>query len=93
MTHPTCASANGMIGASRTKGAFSLQQRGARLSIGPSERWHEDKDKPKRVTPDVEDAVDVADKLLNQQPACDRILHSKASLQMGESMNVGRATK
>jgi hypothetical protein len=54
---------------------------------------HEDEDEPKRVMPDIEDTVDATGKLLNQQPACDRILHSEASLQMGESMTVGRATK
>ena len=54
---------------------------------------HEDEDEPKRVMPDVEDTVDATGKLLNQQPACDKILHSEVSLQMGESMTVGKVTK
>jgi hypothetical protein len=37
--------------------------------------------------------VDANGKLLNQQPAHDKILHSEVSLQLGESMAVGTATK
>ncbi len=54
---------------------------------------YEDEDEPKRVIPDIEDTVDATGKLLNQQPAYDKILHSEVSLQMGESMTVGKVTK
>jgi hypothetical protein len=54
---------------------------------------YEDDDEPARITPDIEDMVDVNGKLLNQQPAYDQILHSEVSLQMGEDMIVGRVTK
>jgi hypothetical protein len=36
---------------------------------------------------------DAKGKLLNQQPAYDKILRSEVSLQLGESMTIGRATK
>jgi hypothetical protein len=43
--------------------------------------------------PDIEDTVDANGKLLNQQPAYDRILHSEVSLQLGDEITVGRVTK
>jgi hypothetical protein len=54
---------------------------------------HEDEDESKRIIPDIEDVVDANGKLLNQQPAYDRILHSEVSLQLGENMAVGKVTK
>jgi hypothetical protein len=54
---------------------------------------YEDGDEPARIAPDIEDMVNVNGKLLNQQPAYDKILHSKVSLQMGEDMTIGRVTK
>ena len=54
---------------------------------------HEDEDKPKRVAPDTEDSVDASGKMLNQQPAYDKTLHSEVSLQLGEDMSVGKVTK
>jgi hypothetical protein len=43
--------------------------------------------------PDIEDSVDATGKLLNQQPAYDRILHSEVSLQLGEKMTTGKVTQ
>ena len=43
--------------------------------------------------PDIEDTVDANGKLLNQQPVYDKILQSEVSLQLGEGMTVGKATK
>jgi hypothetical protein len=37
---------------------------------------HEDDDEPKRTAPNIEDAADNEGKLLNQQPACNKILDS-----------------
>jgi hypothetical protein len=54
---------------------------------------YEDDDEPKRTVPDIEDMVDANGKLLNQQPAYDKILNSEVSLQLGESMTVGKVTK
>ncbi len=54
---------------------------------------YEDTDEPKRIIPDIEDTVDATGKILNQQPAYDKILHSEVSLQLGESMTVGKVTK
>ncbi len=53
----------------------------------------ESEDERKRTVPDIEGTVDANGKLLNQQPAYDKILHSEVSLQLGESMTVGRVTK
>jgi hypothetical protein len=52
----------------------------------------EDQDKPQRTVPDIKDIVDANGKLLNQQPACNKILQSEVSLQLGESMTVGNQT-
>jgi hypothetical protein len=54
---------------------------------------YEDLDEPKMTVPDIEDSVDARGKLLNQQPAYDKILHSEVSLQLGENMSVGRVTR
>ena len=54
---------------------------------------YEDEYEPKRTVPDIEDTVDGNGKLLNQQPAYDRILHSEVSLQLGDNMTVGKVTK
>lgn len=54
---------------------------------------YEDEDEPKRTVPDIEDTVDATGKLLNQQPAYDKILRSEVSLQIGENMTVGKVTK
>jgi hypothetical protein len=53
----------------------------------------EDKDEPKQIVPGIEDTFDANGKLLNQQPAYNKLLRSEASLQLGESMTVGRVTK
>jgi hypothetical protein len=54
---------------------------------------YEDEDEPTRAVPDIEDMVHANGKLLNQQPAYDKILHSEVSLQLGESMTVGKVTR
>ena len=43
--------------------------------------------------PDIEDTIDAKGKMLNQQPAYDKILHSEVSLQLGEDMTTGKVTK
>ena len=53
---------------------------------------YEDKHKPKRTVSNIEDTVDANGKLLNQNLEYDKILRSEVSLQMRESMNVGRVT-
>ena len=54
---------------------------------------YEDDDETARVVPDIEDTVDAKGKMLNQQPAYDKILHSEVSLQLGEDMTTGKVTK
>jgi hypothetical protein len=51
---------------------------------------YEDDDEEARVVPDIEDSVDATGKLLNQQPAYNRILHSEVSLQLGEDTTTGK---
>jgi hypothetical protein len=55
--------------------------------------FEEYEDEPKRIVPDIEDTVDANGKLLNQQPAYDKILQSEVSLQLGESTTVGKVPK
>ena len=54
---------------------------------------YEDDDETARVVPNIEDTVDATGKLLNQEPAYDKILHSEVSLQLGENMATGKVTK
>jgi hypothetical protein len=54
---------------------------------------YEDKDEPKRTVPNIEDTVDATGKVLNQQPAYDKILRSGVCLQLGDNMTVGKVTK
>jgi hypothetical protein len=64
------------------------------MSDSPDEyEEYEDDDEPARVIPDIEDSVDATGRLLNQQPAYDRILHSEVALQLGEEMVVGKVTR
>ena len=53
----------------------------------------EEEDEPKRTVPDIEDTVDATGRLLNQQPAYDKILCSEVSLQLGENITVVKVTK
>ena len=54
---------------------------------------YEDDFEQARNVPDIEDTVDSTGKKLNQLPAYDQIINAEVSLQMGESMTVGRVTK
>ena len=59
----------------------------------PEYEEYEDDDEKARVVPDIEDSVDATGKLLNQEPAYDRILHSEVSLQLGEEMATGKVMR
>ena len=54
---------------------------------------YEDDDESKHVVPDVEDTVDVTGKLLNQQPAYDRIINPEVALQLEEMVTTGKVTR
>ena len=54
---------------------------------------YKDENEAACIVPNIEDTVDANGKLLNQQPAYDKILHSEVSLQLGEDMSVGKVTK
>ena len=43
--------------------------------------------------PDIEDTVDANGRLLNQQPAYDKLIHSEVQLQLGEHMATGKVTR
>ena len=50
------------------------------------EEWeeHEDDDEDARKIPDIEDTVDATGRLLNQQPAYDKLLNAEVRLQHGD---------
>ena len=50
---------------------------------------YEDNHESKRIIPDIEDAVDANGRLLNQQPAYDKLINSEVQLQHGDHIAVG----
>ena len=54
---------------------------------------YEDDSEQARIVPDIEDTIDSTGKKLNQLPAYDQIINAEVTLQMSESMTVGRVTK
>ena len=54
---------------------------------------YEDDDESKQVVPDVEDTVDATGKLLNQQPAYERIINTEVALQLEEEVTTGKVTR
>ena len=54
---------------------------------------HEDEDESPRIIPEIEDTVDSTGRLLNQQPAYDRLLQAEVSLQLDEAMATGVVTR
>ena len=52
------------------------------------EEYYDD-DENQRIIPDIEDAVDANGRLLDQQPAYDKLINSEVQLQQGESIAVG----
>jgi hypothetical protein len=48
--------------------------------------YYEDDDKAPRTVPNIEDIVDSKGKLLDQQPAYDRLINSEVQLQLGEEL-------
>ena len=57
-------------------------------STGPEKEYEEYKykDEPEHVLPDIEDTVDTNVKLLNQQPAYDKIIKLEVYHQLGKDM-------
>ena len=54
---------------------------------------YEDEDESPRTLPDIEDAVDANGRLINQQPAYDRLLNAEVQLQQGNDMTNARVTQ
>jgi hypothetical protein len=45
------------------------------------------------LVPDIEDAIDTQGKLINQQPAYDKLINAEAQLQMGDKMMTAKVIK
>jgi hypothetical protein len=60
-----------------------------------NEEWeeYEDEDEPARIIPNIEDTVDARGRLLNQQPAYDRLIHAEVQLQLGDEVTSGTVTQ
>ena len=54
---------------------------------------YEDDDEPARKVEDIEDTVDSTGKLLNQNPAYDRLLNSEVALQLDDAMSTGNVAR
>ena len=54
---------------------------------------YEDHEKQEQPTLEVEDIVDSTGKLINLQPAYDRIINAEVQLQLGEEMVTGKVTQ
>ena len=46
-----------------------------------------------RLVPDIEDAVDATERLLNQQPAHDKLIHFEVQMQKGDEVMAERVTQ
>lgn len=62
---------------------------------GDSKEWEpfQDEDEEPHIIPDNEDVVDANGRLINQQPAYDKLLHSEVMLQHGESMKRAKVAR
>ena len=47
---------------------------------------YEDADERARTVPEIEDTVDAGGRLLNQQPAYDKLINAKVQLQLGDDI-------
>jgi hypothetical protein len=54
---------------------------------------YQSEDEPPRIVPDIEDVVDNKGKLLNQQPAYDKLLNAEVALQLDEQTSIGKVTR
>ena len=53
----------------------------------------DDINKPQLPSPDMEDSADHNGQLLNQHPACDRLLNAEVQLQLGEEYAMGKVSR
>ena len=51
---------------------------------------YEDEDEEPRIIPGIEESVDSAGRLLNQQPFYDRLINAEVELQSGDLMQTGK---
>ena len=54
---------------------------------------YEDADEDPRLVPEIEDQVDINGRLINQQPAYDRLINSEVSLQLGDERAIGKVSR
>jgi hypothetical protein len=59
----------------------------------PEFESYEDDDEPQQIVPEIEDIVDSTSKVLDQQPAYDRLINAKVQLQLGDELAVGKVTQ
>ena len=59
----------------------------------PEFEEYEDSEEQARKVPEVEDVVDTNGRLLNQNPAYDKLINAEVALQLGESMATGKVTQ
>jgi hypothetical protein len=52
-----------------------------------------DDDESPRIIPEIDEPVDSAGRLINQQPAYDRIISSEVQLQLGDAMSTGQVKR
>ncbi len=57
-----------------------------------TDHWeeYEDNDELARIIPDIEDTVDSRGRLLNQQPAYDKLINAQVQLQQGDDVTSGK---
>jgi hypothetical protein len=55
--------------------------------------YYENDDEAPRTIPDIEDTVDSKGKLLNQQPAYDRLINSEVQLQLREELHTAKVVQ
>jgi hypothetical protein len=63
--------------------------------IDDDKEWeeYEDDNEATRIIPDIKEAVDANGRLINQQPAYDKLINSKVSLQQGDDIISAKVTR
>ena len=64
----------------------------ARAELEEWEEWS-DNENPAIKVPEIEDSVDANGRLLNQQPAYDKMLHAEVQMQLDDGIQTGRVVR
>ena len=54
---------------------------------------YEDNNEPMHPCAEIEDTVDTNGKILNQLPACDKLLHAEVQMQLDEDYTIGKVKR